>query len=148
MEIPFGHRAKILKRVREFKAHRNKSALNNNDNNSQTNPKNYEHTEMHEMACGIDKKDFNSSVDNDIEKDKDNEIYDEEEQSRLFRLAVQEFRSGKIEEKKNIPPKSGNKNNKITIIREVDEEVNEVIKFFRQLNKIYFPLDKYFFSLE
>jgi hypothetical protein len=128
MEIPFGHRAKILKRIKEFKVHRTK--ISNSESENFGNQKNYEHLELHEIGCG-------GGVDTSIDNIKtselqaqtilENNINDEEEQSRLFRKAVEEFRNGKkIEDK--IPQSENNKDKKITVIREVDEEVDEVIK--------------------
>jgi hypothetical protein len=134
MEIPFGHRAKILKKIKEFKTHRGKFSSFNNSNEKiesdiQTN---FEIDKIkHEIGCGVDSniKYNNNNNDNDNIK-KEIEIYDEDEQSRLFKKAVEEFRNGKSLEKKEDKNNNNiNKNKKITIIREVDEEVNEVIIF-------------------
>jgi hypothetical protein len=134
MEIPFGHRAKILKKIKEFKIQRGKFL--NLENSSEkilrdsiTNDK--FDTIKHEIGCGIDsynnldKYNYNKDC---VTEENNIEIYDEDEQSRLFRKAVEEFRKGKNLDEKD--KEKDNKNNKISIIREVDEEVNEVNFYF------------------
>lgn len=115
MEIPYGHRIKITKKLKEFKKHRNKAkegdeaveALN---------------SAFSEMGVGVGSE---SIDDKDICKPnkKENSEFDEEVQQRLFREAVEEFRKGK-------KPDNNLNSKKITIIKEVDEEVNEVNIYF------------------
>ena len=130
MEIPFGHRAKILKKIKEFKIYINQQQ-NHDEQSGNTHGDKPANTQSHEMSCGVDggvgtdDNDLNTS----IADKKDNENFDEEEQQRLFRKAVDEFRSGKVKEEKE-------KGKKITVIREEDEEVDEVRKFILIKTKI------------
>jgi len=101
MEIPYGHRIKIIKKIKEFKNHRSKK-----DNESSTNVEAM-NTTFSEMGVGIG-TDMNELEDN-------NKINNRE--------AVEKFRKGKRPETNktyNLDTK------KISVIREVDEDVNEV----------------------
>jgi hypothetical protein len=109
MEIPFGHRGKILKKLKEFKLHRK--------NQSQAEiTTEILNTSTQDMGVGVDDAILNDNND----KNSNTELDDEEEQHRLFRQAVEEFRKAKKQDVDET-------NKKITVIREVDEEVNEVI---------------------
>jgi len=110
MEIPYGHRIKITKKLKEFKLHRNKAnedAVAFEDMNST----------FTEMGVGIGTNSIEDSDHGEYLKERSG--FDEEEQQRLFREAVDLFRKGKkIEANLN--------SKKITTIKELDEEVNDV----------------------
>jgi len=121
IEIPYGHRIKILKKLKEFKVHRNKA---NESDLAYLAVEAQMNSTFTEMGVGIgtdtmEDKDAKSEADI---RENDN-TFNEEEQQRLFKEAVEEFRKGKKQDTNN------NVNSKkITIIKEVDEEVNEVSK--------------------
>lgn len=110
MEIPYGHRIKITKKLKEFKQNKNKA----NETELAVEAMNSTFTEV-----GVGVGTENDEIADREANKKDPLEFDEEEQQRLFSQAVEEFRKGKKTEA-NINSK------KITIIKEVDEEVNEV----------------------
>lgn len=121
LEIPYGHRVKILKKLKEFKSYRQKNAENDVglETDKEVDVSNQTFTEM---GIGIGTNDELISSRNNK-----NAEFDEEEQHRLFREAVEKFRNAK-EEEESIQNKASNK--KISIIREVNEEGNEVNHFY------------------
>jgi len=117
MQIPYGHRVKILKKIKEFRAHKSK----NEEASIQAEVMNTTFSEMG-VGVGTDMNEGENKKDN--KKNEDLE-FDEEEQQRLFREAVEEFRRGK--NKENTVNNNNNQSaKKISVIKEVDEEVNEV----------------------
>ncbi len=131
MEIPYGHRMKILKKIKEFKTIRNK---NENEPSPHLNQINSTFSETG-VGMEIDWRDLKDNENNSIDK---NIIEtDEEKQHRLFREAVDQFRKTKKPESNNKISK--NKIN-ITTIREVDEVIEFI--FFKLFFEKLFILTK------
>lgn len=87
MEIPFGHRIKITKKLKEFKQHRNKA--NEGDTTVEALNSTFSEMGVGVVCDSIDNKDPHELHEKEIFE------FDEEEQQRLFREAVEEFRKGK-----------------------------------------------------
>jgi hypothetical protein len=121
MEIPYGHRIKITKKLKEFKQHRNKA------NEGEVAVETLNST-FSEMGVGVGSDSIDDQNFCELHK-KENLEFDEEEQQRLFIEAVEEFRKGK-------KPEINLNSKKITVIKEVDEEVNEVKIFFLFTEKL------------
>jgi hypothetical protein len=127
MDIPYGHRIKILKSINIYKES-NIRPLSNNEYEEMPFENNKEMINT-KSEMGVGKETFKQSSNETFKKDSkenniDEDIYNEEEQSRLFREAVIAFRSAKTLEQ--------NKKNSMKSIREVTEndENNENPKNF------------------